>query len=614
MFLMKWRIKPCFLVLTFGVFFTQSILAVTFSSSDYAVGSNQFAITSGDFNNDGAPDLAAANLAAAVSVILNKNDLSGAFNAFANYSVNSGPRSVTNADLNNDGAIDLIAANFFDNTVSVLLNKNDLSGTFTANIDYPTSSGPSSITSADFNGDGANDVAVSNRESNSISVLLNINNFSGTLDSKFDYPVGLSPQQIISGDFNGDGVPDLVVAGSESDIVSVLINKNNLSGSFNTRVDYATGDTPISIASNDFNGDGALDIAVGLNARTRAVSVFLNKNDLSGTFNTSVDYIVGGNPYSLISEDLDGDGAFDLAALSSQGNLLSVLLNKNDMSGTFYARTDFATGQTPVSITSGDFNGDGDVDLAVSNLISGSLFVTVLLNTTGREPDAFSFIERNYVERSALISSDTVTITGLDNGVAISVTGGEYSINNDPFTNLAGTIFTGDLLQLRATSSVDYATAVEVSVTISTVVGKFTVTTIDDNVPDNYAFIDRADVALNTSVTSNPVTITGLGMATMITVNGGEYSINNGAFKSVDGFIENADTVVVRHTSSPNIQSTVDTILTIGGVSGIFSSTTTVNASTVSAPASEGGSGSFDLVLFFGLLFIMRVMRGDEPN
>jgi hypothetical protein len=126
---MRLKSKACYLVFIVGIVFTQSILAVTFSNSDYVVEAGPFSITSGDFNLDGAPDLAATSTGLRlVSVMLNKNDLSGAFNTRTNYSVGSGPRSVTAADFNRDGAPDLAVANFFDNTFSILLNKNDLTG------------------------------------------------------------------------------------------------------------------------------------------------------------------------------------------------------------------------------------------------------------------------------------------------------------------------------------------------------------------------------------------------------------------------------------------------------------------------------------------------------
>lgn len=607
---MKWKVKACCLTLLFGAFCTSSLLAVTFSTRDYVVDAGPFFITSGDFNLDGAPDLVVTSTGVrSVSVMLNKDDLSGAFNTHANYSVGSGPRSVTTADFNRDGAHDLAVANFFDDTFSVFLNKNDQTGAFIADHVYPTPSGPSSIISADFNSDGAADIAVANRDSNNVSVLLNMNNGDGVFAFKSDYRVGLMPLQVASGDFNGDGAPDIAVVSSNSDFVSVLINKNNLTGLFNARTDYPAGNTPVSVASNDFDGDGAPDLAVG-NNESNTVSVFLNKNDLSGTFNAAVDYIVGGNPFSIVTEDFNGDGAYDLAIVSTRKNLLSVLLNKNDMSGAFAARTDFDISGTPISITSGDYNGDGDVDLAISNLNSSN--VTVLLNTTGREPDFFDFIDGDDVEPDALVSSNIITITGLDIGVPVNVTGGEYSINGDAFTSAAGTVFSDDSLQVRTTSSADYGISTDVVVTIASTSGVYTVTTINDTIPDDYTFVDQTNVALNTSITSNPVIITGLGASAVIGVAGGEYSINNGVFTTVDGFINNADTVIVRHTSSPAAQSTVDSILTIGGVSDTFSSTTT--SITTTSPAGQVESGGMDLVFLSVLLFGIRIMRGTAHS
>lgn len=601
MILEKWRIKAYASALAASALINQPVIAVTFSSIDYVVGTSPFAVTSGDFNQDGAPDLAVASVGEpSVSVMLNRNDLSGVFNTHADYSVGSGPRSVTTADFNRDGALDLAVSSFFSDTISVFLNKNNQTGAFNAKTDYATAVGPSTIISADFNGDGVADLAVSNRDSNTVSVLLNVGDISGNFGIKSDYRVGLSPLQITAGDFNGDGAPDLAVAANGSDVVSVLMNKGNLSGYFNTRVDYPVGAEPVSVVSNDYNGDGALDLAVGNNL-SRTVSVFLNKNDSSGGFNTSVDYIVAGNPYSIISEDFDGDGAFDLATLSSQENVLSVLLNKNDMSGAFNARTDFAVGNVPVSLASGDFNGDGDIDLAASSLSSS--LVTVMLNTTGREPDVFGFIDKEDMELSTVITSNVITITGLDIPVPISVSGGEYSINNVAFTASDGTIHNNDLLQVRTTSSADYGVATSVEVTIASVTGIFMVTTLQDTVPDDYSFIDQDNVAPGTSVTSSPVTITGLGASAIISVSGGEYSINNGSFTDMDGFINNADMVVARHTSSPAARSTVDTSITIGGVSDTFSSTTS---------AVESVSGSLDLFLLFGLLFIMPYLRKTE--
>lgn len=95
-----------------------------------------------------------------------------------------------------------------------------------------------------------------------------------------------------------------------------------------------------------------------------------------------------------------------------------------------------------------------------------------------------------------------------------------------------------------------------------------------DTAPAAFAFVDRTDVALSTLTTSDPVTVSGINTDTSISVSGGEYRINNGTWTTADGTVANGDTVAVQHISGGNHGVTVDTVLTIGGVSDTFSSTT----------------------------------------
>lgn len=95
-----------------------------------------------------------------------------------------------------------------------------------------------------------------------------------------------------------------------------------------------------------------------------------------------------------------------------------------------------------------------------------------------------------------------------------------------------------------------------------------------DGVPDAFAFSDQSDVATSTLMTSNAVAMTGLNRDAAVTVTGGSYSINGGAFTTAAGFVCNGDSVRVQHTSSATLGATVDTVLSVGGVSDTFSSTT----------------------------------------
>ncbi len=178
------------------------------------------------------------------------------FAAKVDYATGISPTSVTSADVNGDGMADLIVANQGSSTVSVLTNNGN--GTFAAQVDYAAGSYPWSVTSADVNGDGKADLIVVNGGSNTVSVLTN--NGNGTFAAKADYATGSNPSYVTSADVNGDGKADLIVANYGSNTVSVLTNNGN--GTFAAKVDYAAGSYPYSVTSADVNDDGNADLIV----------------------------------------------------------------------------------------------------------------------------------------------------------------------------------------------------------------------------------------------------------------------------------------------------------------------------------------------------------------
>lgn len=96
----------------------------------------------------------------------------------------------------------------------------------------------------------------------------------------------------------------------------------------------------------------------------------------------------------------------------------------------------------------------------------------------------------------------------------------------------------------------------------------------DDTTPDQFSFSDQSGVALSATITSAAVTITGIDAAAAITVSGGTYSINGAAFTASAGTVVSGDEVQARHTSSASYLTATNTIVTIGGVSDTFTSTT----------------------------------------
>src|SRR5262249_30806019 len=127
---------------------------------------------------------------------------------FLSFDVGGSPFAVSIGDLNADGKPDLVAANSGTNTVSVLLGTGDAS--FGVRADLATGNHPVSVAIGDLNRDGRPDLAVANSSSGTVSVLLG--NGDGTFGVKTDFATGSIPQSVTIGDLNRDGRPDLATA------------------------------------------------------------------------------------------------------------------------------------------------------------------------------------------------------------------------------------------------------------------------------------------------------------------------------------------------------------------------------------------------------------------
>jgi PASTA domain/FG-GAP-like repeat len=142
--------------------------------------------------------------------------------------------------------------------------------------------------------------------------------------------------------------------------------------SFAEPKEYAVADGPDELVSGDLNGDGKLDLVT---ANGTSISVLLNRGD--GSFQVHRDYRAPG--FHLAVGDLNGDGSRELAAADVSGNGVSVFVNKGK--GSFLPRRDYRTGREPWSVAIADLTGDGKRDVATANSVANS--VSVLANTTG---------------------------------------------------------------------------------------------------------------------------------------------------------------------------------------------------------------------------------------
>jgi hypothetical protein len=281
---------------------------------NYSAGSFPDAVAVGDFNDDGKLDLAvASNVSSDVSVLLGNGD--GTFRPAVSFGVGSNPTGLAVGDFNGDGKLDLAVTHGGSISVSVLLGNGD--GTFKKAVEYGTGTDPVSVAVGDFNGDGKLDLVVANEGSFNVSVLLG--NGDGTFRAAVNYQAA-GPDSVVVGDFNGDGKLDFAVgevATSRKGPWPVLETfLGNGDGTFQPGPVLTIASlSPIHIVEvGDFNGDGMLDIVMA-NASSASVSVLLGNG--TGSFHGPVNYPIGGNPFSIAVGDFNGDGKLDIATVSS---------------------------------------------------------------------------------------------------------------------------------------------------------------------------------------------------------------------------------------------------------------------------------------------------------
>jgi FG-GAP-like repeat/Bacterial Ig-like domain (group 3) len=278
-----------------------------------STGTGPNSIAVGDFNGDGNADLAVTNqFSSSVTILLGNG--AGVFTPVgASPATDSFPYSVAVGDFNGDGKQDLAVANYFGYDVTVLLGNGD--GTFTPTPSSPgTGIYPDWVAVGDFNGDGKQDLAVTNQFSKTVTLLLG--------DGKGDFTptstspaTGTNPQSVAIGDFNGDGIDDLAVANPNDNTVSILLGKGDGTFPKTQLVTFPSGTAPNSVAVADLNGDGLNDVVVAGSGNS-TVNIALNNTTTTAPATATGVIVPGSGGHSVFASYL-GNSAYGTSTSSS---------------------------------------------------------------------------------------------------------------------------------------------------------------------------------------------------------------------------------------------------------------------------------------------------------
>ena len=246
-----------------------------------------------------------------------------------------------------------------------------------------------------------------------------------------------------------------------------------------------------------------------------------------------------------------------------------------------------AASATYVSAAAGSLT----VQVSVSNRVGTAGPVTssaVTVASIDTTPAAFTFAGQTGVALGATITSDTLTITGINSPAPISITGGSFRILSAAnvvvadWRTASSTITSGQKVHLRLTSSSANSTTSNATLTIGGVSDTWSVATVAaaDTTPTAFTFTDQTGVALGAVISSDTLTIAGIDAAAAVSITGGEYRITSATDALVVDWTSSAGTITVgqkvrlRLTSSGSNSTAKTATLTIGGVSDTWSVTT----------------------------------------
>lgn len=325
-----------------------------------------YGIYAGDLDGDGAPDFSVPNEVANDVRVL-RNDGCGAYSTPELHPVPPGstPSANDTGDFNSDGQPDLAVANISGDTASVLLSNG--AGSYLPAVTYPSGDAARGVASLDLEADGDTDFIVTLR--NTSRLALHANTGAGAFAAPIQIEAGVGGEtSIVAVDADQDGVSDLFVGGYDSQTVATLLGQG--AGTFTIADTSSVPGAPWQLAAGDVDGDGDVD-AASCNSTSATASIL--RGDGAGALGTAQNYSSGFFPLAVDLGDTDGDGDLDLV-VSNYGSG-TWTYRRNDGAGNYGLPTTFTAAFAGSCMALVDDDRDGDIDLIGVDEISDEIFL-----------------------------------------------------------------------------------------------------------------------------------------------------------------------------------------------------------------------------------------------
>jgi hypothetical protein len=369
-----------------------------------------------DLSGDGVPDIATANAPTvpppqqaentygSISIAVNTTAANSSTPSFAvaqQYTVGLAPAALASGDFNGDNRNDLVCADNFATNLALALN-NGSGLDVGAQLAASSQQHPASAVAVDLDGDGKPDLVSGNVNSSSGPYLLSVYHNTtapGASAPSFVKLADLSatavPSSVCSGDFNGDGKPDIATVGVDTAQVTIYLNTTPSGGSISFDSGHSftfTGNYDVSILAADLAGTGKADLVIA-DQHNNDVTIMTNTSSAS-TLSFSVSQVqiaADGNltqPTDIALANMDGSGKLSIVVScndyvsgnDNSGNLGHIAILPNTSSGgvlSFGAPQvlDVSGTVNPVAVAVADLDGDGKPDVSLTDYTSGALTI-----------------------------------------------------------------------------------------------------------------------------------------------------------------------------------------------------------------------------------------------